>query len=72
VSTRAEAHVDRFNVAVSSGEWESFVVGFTDAATMRFVGVPVPPAEGREAILAQYRAQPPSDTMRVLEVAFDG
>lgn len=54
-----------FNDAVRSGDWADFAGRFTPDATMRFVGVPVGPLTGREAIAAGYAAQPPSDTLTV-------
>ena len=38
---------------------------FRSDATMRFVGIPVGPFTGREAIAAGYASQPPSDTLTV-------
>jgi steroid Delta-isomerase len=61
-SDRAAQHVAAFNDTVRSGEWAEFARRFTADATMRFVGVPVGPSTGREAIAAGYASQPPSDT----------
>jgi steroid Delta-isomerase len=60
-------HVERFNAAVRSGNWERMLDGFQDDAEMEFRGVPVGPFTGREAIAAAYREQPPDDQLRVLE-----
>jgi steroid Delta-isomerase len=65
VSERAAKHVAAFNDSVRSGDWTAFADRFTADATMRFVGVPVGPFTGREAIAAGYAAQPPSDTLTV-------
>jgi steroid Delta-isomerase len=65
VSERAGRHVAAFNDSVRSGEWTAFAGRFTSDATMRFVGVPVGPFTGREAIAAAYASQPPSDTLTV-------
>jgi steroid Delta-isomerase len=62
-------HVDRFNRAVNSGEWEELTLYFTDDAELRFEGVPVGPFEGRETITAAYRDQPPDDEVRILDTA---
>lgn len=62
------AHVDRFNAAVVSGNFDEMVAHFTDDATMTFEGVPVGPFHGREAIAAAYAARPPDDQMVLLEV----
>jgi steroid delta-isomerase len=60
-------HVERFNDAVRSGDWERMLGGFQDDAELEFRGVPVGPFTGREAIAAAYREQPPDDQLRVLE-----
>ena len=65
ISERAATHVAAFNDTVRSGEWENFAGRFTPDATMRFVGVPVGPFAGREAIAGAYASQPPSDTLTV-------
>ena len=65
VSERATRHVAAFNDCVRSGGWADFAGRFTPDATMRFVGVPVGPFTGREAIAAGYESQPPSDTLTV-------
>ena len=65
ISRRAAEHVAAFNRSVRSGDWAAFADRFTPDATMRFVGVPVGPFAGREAIAAGYAAQPPSDTLTV-------
>src|SRR2546423_7418875 len=60
-------HVDRFNEAVQSGEWERMLEGFQEDAEMEFRGIPVGPFAGKDAIAAAYREQPPDDELRVLE-----
>jgi hypothetical protein len=65
ISERAARHVAAFNDSVRSGEWADFAGRFTPDAMMRFVGVPVAPLTGREAIAAGYASQPPSDTLTV-------
>jgi steroid Delta-isomerase len=60
-------HVDRFNRAVRSGEWEEMTSHFTDDAELRFEGVPAGPFEGRETITKAYREQPPDDEVRILD-----
>jgi steroid Delta-isomerase len=59
-------HVRRFNDAVRSGEFGAMVDGFAVDAEMSFVGVPVGPFTGRDAIAAAYAAQPPDDEIRLL------
>jgi hypothetical protein len=65
ISDRAARHVAAFNDSVRSGNWADFAGRFTPDATMRFVGIPVGPFTGREAIAAGYASQPPSDTLTV-------
>jgi steroid delta-isomerase len=60
-------HVEHFNAGVRTGDWDTMVAGFDDAAEMEFRGIPVGPFVGKEAIAAAYREQPPDDEMRVLE-----
>jgi steroid Delta-isomerase len=60
-------HVDRFNQAVRTGDWESMMAHFTDDAELRFEGVPAGPFEGRDEIAQAYREQPPDDEVRILE-----
>jgi hypothetical protein len=72
ISQRAAGHVAAFNDSVRSGEWADFAGHFTHNATMRFVGVPVGPFTGREAIAAGYASQPPSDTLTVTRGVFSG
>ena len=68
---RALLHAERFNAAVLSGDWAAFARWFATDASLRFTNAPVPPAHGRDAILAAYEAQPPDETLRVLDVAQD-
>jgi steroid Delta-isomerase len=72
ISERAAAHVAAFNGSVRSGEWVGFARRFTTDATMRFVGVPVGPFSGREAIAAAYASEPPSDTLTVVRAVSSG
>ncbi|TCC28491.1 nuclear transport factor 2 family protein [Kribbella sindirgiensis] len=65
--SRTEDHVAAFNLAVTSGAWEAFADRFAPDATMRFVGVPAGPFEGRTAIAAAYRENPPGETMTLIE-----
>jgi hypothetical protein len=67
VSQLLHEHVERFNAGVRSGDWGPMLEGFGDAAEMEFVGIPVGPFVGKDAIAAAYREQPPDDEMRVLQ-----
>jgi len=72
ISQRAAEHVAAFNHSVRSGDWASFADRFASDATMRFVGVPAGPFNGREAIAAGYASQPPSDTLTVSRAVSSG
>jgi steroid delta-isomerase len=61
-----DAHVQRFNEAVRSGDFAAMVEGFTPEAEMIFQGVPVGPFRGRHAVAEAYARQPPSDEVRLL------
>ena len=60
-----EGHVEAFNAAVRSGDWDEFVARFNVDARLEFVGPPVGPFVGRDAIADAYRTQPPDDTIAV-------
>src|SRR4051794_31176191 len=60
-------HVGRFNAGVAAGDWAPMLEGFADDAVLVFEGVPVGPFAGRDAIAAAYAAQPPDDTVEILE-----
>jgi steroid delta-isomerase len=66
------AHIDRFNTAVSSGDWSAVLATLHPEAVMTFVGIPLGPFVGRDAIAEAYAQNPPDDTMRSLEVRSDG
>ena len=65
-------HVERFNAGVRSGDFASMLELFTDDAELGFVGVPVGPFHGRDAIAAAYRERPPDDGVEVLEARESG
>jgi steroid Delta-isomerase len=65
--TRSADHVDAFNRAVRSGDWDTFAQRFAPDASMSFVAVPVGPFHGRAAIAAAYCENPPTETMTLLE-----
>jgi hypothetical protein len=72
VTDQVAAHVEAFNRAVESGDWERFSERFGEDARLAFEGVPVGPFAGRDAIAAVYSAQPPTDTMSVVAVETEG
>jgi hypothetical protein len=65
--SRTAEHVAAFNRAVTTGDWDTFAERFAPDATMRFTGIPVGPFEGRTAIVAAYRENPPTETMTLLD-----
>jgi ketosteroid isomerase-like protein len=67
-----DEHVRRFNAAVRSDDFAPMLELFTDDATLEFRGVPVGPFDGRDAIAAAYRNQPPDDEIEVVSAAEDG
>lgn len=71
-AARVERHVEAFNASVGSEAWRMFADRFTPDATMSFVGVPLGPVTGREAIAAVYARHPPDETMAVRGVQSKG
>jgi cysteine desulfurase / selenocysteine lyase len=63
-----EAHVERFNAGVRSGDFGPMVSAFSDDARLVFEGVPAGPFEGRAAIDAAYRQMPPDDEIDVVSI----
>jgi steroid delta-isomerase len=61
-------HVANFNAGVHSGDWSPMVESFTPDATMEFVGIPIGPFQGRDAIAAAYVERPPDDELVLLAV----
>jgi steroid Delta-isomerase len=60
-------YVERFNAGVRSGEWQPMLELLAPDAELEFVGIPVGPFAGREAIGEAYRTQPPDDELVLLE-----
>jgi steroid Delta-isomerase len=58
-------HVALFNQGVRSGDFTAWFNTFAPDATLTFEGLPIPPAHGREAIIAVYSGHPPSSEMRL-------
>jgi RimJ/RimL family protein N-acetyltransferase len=65
------AYVTAHNDGVRTGNWEGLGPYFAEDAELVFEGPPVGPFRGRDAIVAAYRAQPPDDTVELLDVAED-
>jgi steroid Delta-isomerase len=62
-----EEHVERFNQGVRTGDFGPMVEAFFDDAELVFVGIPVGPFVGREAIAEAYRTRPPDDEIVLLD-----
>jgi hypothetical protein len=62
-----DEHVARFNEGVRTGDWSHMLELLTDDVSLEFVGIPVGPFQGREAVGAAYAAQPPSDEIVLLD-----
>ncbi len=60
-----ERHARLFNEAIWTGDFRPMLEHFTDDAELVFIGVPVGPFRGREAIAAAYREQPPDDEIQI-------
>lgn len=60
-------YVERFNAGVRSGEWEPMLELLVPNAELEFVGIPVGPFAGRDAIGEAYRVQPPDDELVLLD-----
>ncbi len=61
-------YIARLNLGVRTGDWSGLAGCFAEDAVLEFQGVPVGPFEGRDAIVAAYREQPPDDEVRILDV----
>jgi steroid Delta-isomerase len=65
--TQLEEHVERFNQGVLTGDFDPMVEAFSRDAELVFVGIPVGPFIGRDAIGEAYRAEPPDDEIVLLD-----
>ena len=65
-------YVECFNAGVRSGEWEPMLDLVAPDAELEFMGIPVGPFAGREAIGEAYRAQPPDDELVLLDRLGEG
>jgi hypothetical protein len=62
-----DRHIAGFNLGVRTGDWSAMLEQLTDDAELEFVGIPVGPFVGRDAIAEAYRSQPPDDELVVIE-----
>lgn len=63
-----ERHVELFNDAVRSGDYDAYLATFADDAVVRFADLPVGPYHGLPAIAEAYVSRPPSDTMALIDM----
>lgn len=67
-----ERHVELFNQAVHSGDFQAFMETFADDAILEFEGVPDwGPFQGKAAITRRYYEDPPDDEVRVLRWKYE-
>lgn len=59
--------MSRLNVGIRTGDWEPMLELLAEDCELEFVGIPVGPFHGRQAIGAAYRAQPPDDELVLLD-----
>ncbi|WP_433006289.1 hypothetical protein [Kribbella sp. CA-294648] len=62
-----DSHIAAVNAVAAGGDAEQLAAGLTPDCTMTFMGIPVGPFEGRDAVVAAYRANPPDDQVVVLD-----
>lgn len=62
-----EEHVERFNEGVRTGDFSAMTAGLATSAEMAFLGIPVGPFHGRDAIATAYRERPPDDELVILD-----
>ena len=67
-----EHHVADFNRGVTDGDFGPMVNRFDPDGEVVFVGSPVGPLRGQDAIRAVYHDQPPDDTITVISSQADG
>ena len=60
-------YVSLLNQGVRTGDWQPMLDLLADDCELEFVGIPVGPFRGREAIGEAYRAQPPDDEIAMLD-----
>ena len=65
-------HIELFNLGVRTGDFSQMARALHPDVDMRFVGIPVGPFRGRDAVEAAYLAQPPDDEIVPLELHVDG
>jgi hypothetical protein len=72
LQTLLERHVELFNAAVSSGNYDTLLATFAEDAVMRFDDFPLGPFVGLGQIAEAYATQPPLDTIALIDMAVVG
>jgi hypothetical protein len=67
-----ERHVELFNAAVSSGDYDPLLATFAEDAVMRFEDFPLGPFVGRGAIAEACAIKPASDTVALIDMEVVG
>jgi steroid delta-isomerase len=67
VSEPLNHYVSRFNEGVRTGDWSRMLELLADDCELEFVGIPVGPFHGRDAVADAYRRQPPDDEIVLLD-----
>jgi SnoaL-like protein len=65
-------HETLFNAGVTTGDFGPWLETFHEDAVASFIGLPLGPFHGRQAIARAYAERPPSSTLRVVESSLDG
>lgn len=63
-----ERHVGKYNEAVRTSDFGSFLDMYADNAVMSFDDLPVGPYHGRPAILEAFRTEALNDTMLLIDM----
>jgi hypothetical protein len=69
---RVRAHLDRFNDAVRSRNWDAYLAGLSDSVQMEFIGVPFGPFTSKSDVAAAYSSNPPDDTLSISDLGAEG
>ena len=65
-------HQTLFNEGVRAGDFGPWLDTFAEDTVVTFVGLPIGPLHGRDALAKTYAEHPPSSPMRVEQSSVDG
>jgi steroid Delta-isomerase len=60
-------YIARFNDGVRTGDWSPMLELLSDDVELQFVGIPIGPFRGRDAVATAYPTQPPDDELVLLD-----